>query len=724
MRTFVLILFLTGFFNLPFSKGQCTGFSGTAAITTLGCNGSCSIITATPVNGTAPYTYQLYYGTLPIVAAVSDTEQVCTSGIYHYVITDANNCTTQTNTITHNQNTTVSILAPSLICENEAVNIHCQVSGISPYSYLWDNGDTTPLVVRSSNTTTINTGTNILSVTVTDVNGCATVATDTMLVIPLLDSMFISSSLDPFGLGHCENADSTMLNVSLYNGSFISSGTFYGFGVRNGAAGLGMATFYPDSAVIDMGHVGNTEISYAYQTTTGCWDTTSFTVMVHALPELSLVNLPDSLCPDTDSFQLLAINTAPFGSMGQFTLMDTLLMGHGNYVTTDINGALVPDFIWLFDTLYPISGVGYEQVNISYTYTSPAAFGLCTSIIEDSVFITDCCVWPGDADNDGIVNNFDILPIGLHHGNTGLSRTSQTIDYTCHGSDNWNVSVTGLPAVDQKYVDCDGDGLIQSLDTNAIQLNWSQTHLKTASATSANVTMYIDTAVTNPGDTVVLDVILHQSLAPNGTYGLAFTVNYDPLLIDTSSVYVTFDNSWLGLINVDMIGIQKDFYHQGELEVGLTRIDQTSVIGSGPVAQMHFIIKDDVLPKTLHKRLDLMVDNIRLIDHLAIETPVTGLTSQVLITADPALDFDKLSSDTQNKIHIAPNPVEEDLQVYSSLETIQAIHLYDITGQLVLQLNKTGNNAETLEIGTLPSGVYILEVRTENTKEILRVVKK
>lgn len=713
MRTILLILFLAIFFNLPFSKSQCAGFSGTATVTTAGCNGGCSVITATPINGTAPYTYQLHYNT-PIAGAVSDTEQVCASGMYHYAITDANNCTVLTNLVTHNQNTALSILAPSFMCENELANVYAQVVGIGPFSYSWANGDTTPLVVRSP---------SAMSVTVTDVNGCTIVATDTIQAIPLLDSMYIpQGSLDPFGYGYCENGDSIVLDLALSFGTFISSGTFYGSGVRDGAAGLGIAAFYPDSVVIDMGHVGDTEISYVYQTTTGCWDTTRFTATVHAVPDLSLTNLPDSLCPDRDSFQLLNTNTITFGSIGQFTLIDTLI-ADGLLTASDENGATIPGFFSIFDTLNPIFATGYEQVNITYTYTSPASFGLCTSTIHDSIIIVDCCVWPGDTDDDGIANNFDLLPIGLHHGGTGHIRNARTIDYTCHTSDDWNASILGLPLVDQKHVDCDGNGLLNSIDTNAIILNWSQTHSRNNSTSSSNLTMYLDTAVTSPGDTLVVDVILSQHLIPSASYGLAFTINYDPLLVDTNSVYATFDNSWLGLINTNMISIQKDFYNQGELEVGLTRIDQTSVTGSGPVAQLHFIIKDDVLPKSLSKRLTLSIDNIRLIDELGVEIPVAGLTSQVLIT-DAALAADNVNSVSQNKINIAPNPVNQYVRIYSSLEKIQAVNLYNITGQLVQQLSGTGNYTETLNIEKLPAGVYILNVKTEKATKVLRIVKK
>ena len=46
------------------------------------------------------------------------------------------------------------------------------------------------------------------------------------------------------------------------------------------------------------------------------------------------------------------------------------------------------------------------------------------------VFNHDACVWPGDADNDGVANNQDLLAIGLAYGNSGPIRSNASL--------NWN----------------------------------------------------------------------------------------------------------------------------------------------------------------------------------------------------------------------------------------------------------------------------------------------
>ena len=392
---------------------------------------------------------------------------------------------------------------------------------------------------------------------------------------------------------------------------------------------------------------------------------------------------------------------------------------------TDAVGTPVPNFIVLYDSLVASSAVGYNQINVSYSYTSDTSLGGCSASIFDSIRILDCCVWPGDADDDGIANNFDILPIGLHNGTTGLTRANNTIDWNCKGSTEWGTTISGNPAVDLKHVDCDGNGVINSIDTNAIILNWSQTHLKSGfNGSNSTIDIFIDTTTTNPGDTITLDVILSSSLQPVSGYGIAFTVTYDPLGVDTNSVVVSFGNSWLGNINSNMIGIYKDFYDAGEVEIGLTRIDQNTATGSGAIAQIQLIIKDDVLPKSSNSyiRLDFDVTNVRFIDSLGVVIPTSPQPSQILVI-DP-LSANKALAKMENQIIVAPNPTTGMLRIESLNREIDEVKVYDITGQLLKQKTAINEFQTQLDLNYLPTGMYILKVQSGGKFKNIRIVKR
>ncbi|MGH1337185.1 MAG: T9SS type A sorting domain-containing protein [Aureispira sp.] len=235
-------------------------------------------------------------------------------------------------------------------------------------------------------------GLDIISYTFTDNNNCSATAVDRVNIVELLDRNPIAG-LDTRGYGYCivDSANALLVtNIQpLGSGSLITNGTFYGPGVRNGAAGavIGGATFHSDSAVIDMGHTGDAVISYIYTTTTNCLDTTYQTVRVHAAPDLSFVNLPDSLCLNVDSFRVIVQNRVVTGPTGQVVYMDTLGRQVGQFSETDIFGNPVNNFIQLFDTLYPYEAAGYSQINVSYLYITDTSLGVCEAVLEDSVRI-------------------------------------------------------------------------------------------------------------------------------------------------------------------------------------------------------------------------------------------------------------------------------------------------------------------------------------------------
>ncbi|TSA27319.1 T9SS C-terminal target domain-containing protein [bacterium] len=79
-------------------------------------------------------------------------------------------------------------------------------------------------------------------------------------------------------------------------------------------------------------------------------------------------------------------------------------------------------------------------------------------------------IWPGDTDYSGIVNEEDILPIGVYWRDTGFPRSSISFEWV--GNDypgGWDEPCAAL-------ADCNGDGEVNITDVLAICLNWNKTH--------------------------------------------------------------------------------------------------------------------------------------------------------------------------------------------------------------------------------------------------------
>ncbi|MGK0364459.1 MAG: hypothetical protein ACI85O_001516, partial [Saprospiraceae bacterium] len=50
---------------------------------------------------------------------------------------------------------------------------------------------------------------------------------------------------------------------------------------------------------------------------------------------------------------------------------------------------------------------------------------------------TEDCVWPGDANANGIANHLDFLAIGYSFGETGPTRANQSVAWEPLEADNW-----------------------------------------------------------------------------------------------------------------------------------------------------------------------------------------------------------------------------------------------------------------------------------------------
>jgi len=77
-------------------------------------------------------------------------------------------------------------------------------------------------------------------------------------------------------------------------------------------------------------------------------------------------------------------------------------------------------------------------------------------------------VYPGDTNNDGTVDELDILPIGVYFLEEGTSRSSASSIW--EGQD-----ITSWPSYPANFADCNGDGTVDEKDIIPVGVNWGST---------------------------------------------------------------------------------------------------------------------------------------------------------------------------------------------------------------------------------------------------------
>ena len=132
---------------------------------------------------------------------------------------------------------------------------------------------------------------------------------------------------------------------------------------------------------------------------------------------------------------------------------------------------------WLWDFG---DGDSSSVQNPTHTYSAPGTYQV-RLIVTDEYNSSDTLtkegyitvipsVYPGDTDNNGVVNASDVLPLGVHFYLTGPQRS--TVGY------NWSPSSPDSPwdPIAATYADANGDGIINERDLFGIGVNWDTTH--------------------------------------------------------------------------------------------------------------------------------------------------------------------------------------------------------------------------------------------------------
>lgn len=174
--------------------------------------------------------------------------------------------------------------------------------------------------------------------------------------------------------------------------------------------------------------------------------------------------------------------------------------------------------------------VGIDPLNNSISLTPQTA---------NTVLNCGIAVWPGDTNNDGIVNQADVLPLGLHWNRTGPARSGGSCAWGAQFAVSWTPSAA-------TYADANGDGIVNQADVLCIGLNWGRTHTTTSSApleladnalaktAFAEVFAEAIPAQLAPGQEFILKI---QAAEARNLFGLAFELQNDrPELLQILSV--------------------------------------------------------------------------------------------------------------------------------------------------------------------------------------------
>lgn len=334
-------------------------------------------------------------------------------------------------------------------------------------------------------------------------------------------------------------------------------------------------------------------------------------------------------------------------------------------------------------------------------------------------------VWPGDADLNGVVNHFDLLPIGISYGERGTARPNNNLVWKAQPSAAWGKKLPHRD-VDLSNVDTDGNGVIDDKDARALAQNWQLNHsnglpqftLPELRTDGVPLFIKMDTVFTGAGQWFPLQLGTAQQSATN-VYGLAFSVVYDPEEIKTEELVFQLEDSWLGTLGENLLLFQHNDPSTGRLDVAITRTDLSSVSGYGKIGKVKVTIEDLVFKydKTIEQKIKLSIENVVLINHLADLIPITATASEPVVKE--ALLSKVFDPQMAAKIRVFPQPAQGELNIdYGDLQ-LKGMQLLQADGRMVTPLMLPSNRVST---AGLPTGFYYLKVFTETGIALKKII--
>lgn len=413
---------------------------------------------------------------------------------------------------------------------------------------------------------------------------------------------------------------------------------------------------------------------------------------------------------------VLAVCVQSNANPGRLNIGNDTTICLGNCITLSSN--IAGNYQWSTgDTTATIKLCPTTSTQVSLKVTS----GSNVYYAEMNISVDQHGVWPGDADNNGIVNANDVLNIGLAYGSSGYKRVNASNNWNAQHASNWHKSFKS--GTNYKYADCNGDGKIDSNDIAAIHANWSNSHSKTTDTISVSgfpqLYLVSNTDTFYPGESVQFQIYLGtQSNPVSNVYGVDFAYQFSPGSIQTGSMLLTVNPGNCWFYGSDGPGAVISFlqadYNSDIANVAITRTLLPGVSsGYGQIGVLGIVINDNVGGK----RSGSLPITYGFTQTNAIDGDGTSIA---LSPINKTLYMQNNTLGIKAAVHMAvpvdvyPNPVTGNLLNIDlhSLKSDQ-ISIVDMLGNTVFRSVQQNSGLTQLQLPGLNSGIYILKVSTQ-----------
>lgn len=146
------------------------------------------------------------------------------------------------------------------------------------------------------------------------------------------------------------------------------------------------------------------------------------------------------------------------------------------------------------------------------------------------------------------------------------------------------------------------------------------------------------------------------------------------------------------------------------------QLDQSPTSGTISVLANDSTLATTVTPLKSFMSADMVDDGSAIFPNV-VDANAAGLSGTTSYTFTTLSTVDTSIID----FSVYPNPATDVVYISSSDIALTKVEIFSMNGQLVLS---TKNNLETVQIGTLKSGIYLLKIYSQNASKTIKIVKE
>ncbi len=362
--------------------------------------------------------------------------------------------------------------------------------------------------------------------------------------------------------------------------------------------------------------------------------------------------------------------------------------------------------------------------------TSIKLFTLAISLFTAiPAFSQQVVVWPGDANNDGVVNTLDVLYLGIGFNTQGPARTTPGITWQPDSAAVWS---NLLPdSLNYAFVDCNGSGFIDIDDLAAIEQNFGLTHqpfnIDSFPAPDSLISPpFYFSAIPDSlyaGDTVTIDVFAGAITMPANFFGIALSFGYDTNIIVANSVVATPDSP-INSPTDPLLFFTATDTSSNTLEIALSKRANAGGSTGAPVVltgqkllSISFIIEDNLIGIAMADPLNINLRNIRMYTQ--------NLDKSTAFPVELSIPFGKievgLPTVELKNLKIYPQPTNNILAI-DGLPESGILKLTDLNGRTVATQPIETNATNKIDCSYLSKGMYLLQITTPAGTAVKKVL--